>query len=121
MSKEIESHVLEMFEVSSFIGSGAYGHVWKVVYRPTGKLYALKKIFDAFQNDVDAQRTYREISILHQLDHPNIVKLQWAIRAHNPRDIYLVFEWAEADLHSLLGYLWSDLARTSSRALTSDL
>lgn len=69
MSKEIEAHVLETYETLTFLGSGAYGHVWKVRHRTTDKEYALKKIFDAFQNDVDAQRTYREVTILPQLDH----------------------------------------------------
>ena len=44
--------------------------------RKNGLVYALKKVFLAFQNDVDAQRTFREISILRGLDHPNIVKLK---------------------------------------------
>ena len=69
MSKEIESHVLDHFEPLTFMGSGAYGHVWKVRHRSSGQEYALKKIFDAFQNEVDAQRTYREVSILWQLSH----------------------------------------------------
>lgn len=30
---------------------------------------ALKKIFDAFQNATDAQRTFREIMFLYELDH----------------------------------------------------
>ena len=41
------------------MGSGAYGHVWRVLDRRTKTPYALKKIFDAFQNATDAQRTYR--------------------------------------------------------------
>lgn len=41
------------------VGSGAYGHVWKVTDRKTGNILALKKIFDAFQHSTDAQRTYR--------------------------------------------------------------
>ncbi len=41
------------------VGSGAYGHVWKVSDKINGKIYALKKIFDAFQHSTDAQRTYR--------------------------------------------------------------
>ena len=41
------------------MGSGAYGHVWKVIEKASGALLALKKIFDAFQNEVDSQRTYR--------------------------------------------------------------
>lgn len=55
---------------------------------------ALKKIFDAFQNKTDAQRTYREIFYLQQFtDHPNIVRLINIHRAINSNDIYLVFEY----------------------------
>lgn len=49
------------------VGSGSYGHVWKVVCKKTKEIFALKKIFDAFRNVKDAQRTYREISILKKL------------------------------------------------------
>ena len=103
MSKDIEEHVLRHYEPKKLMGSGAYGHVWKAVERRTKHTYALKKIFDAFQNSTDAQRTYREVSILSQLEHPHIVKLHKAIRAKNNRDLYLVFELVEADLHSLVG------------------
>ncbi len=41
------------------IGSGAYGHVYKVQDRKTKNIKALKKNFDAFNNSTDAQRTYR--------------------------------------------------------------
>ncbi len=41
------------------MGSGAYGHVWKVESKVNRKAYALKKVFGAFRNSVDAQRTYR--------------------------------------------------------------
>ena len=73
------------------VGSGAYGHVWKVEEKATKRIYALKKIFDAFQHATDAQRTYREIEILKQLDHPNIIKLFDTIRADNNKDVYLLF------------------------------
>ncbi len=58
------------------IGSGAYGHVWRVnpIDRPT-ETFALKKVFEAFQHATDAQRTFREISILKKIEHPNIIKL----------------------------------------------
>jgi mitogen-activated protein kinase 15 len=103
MSKEIEEHVLRLYEPKKLMGSGAYGHVWRAIDRQTKQSFALKKIFDAFQNSTDAQRTYRELTLLGQLDHPHIVKLHKAIRAKNNRDLYLVFELVEADLHSLVG------------------
>jgi mitogen-activated protein kinase 15 len=61
--------VLEKYEIVKKLGSGAYGHVWKVKEKKSGNILALKKIFDAFQHSTDAQRTFREISILKQLKH----------------------------------------------------
>ena len=64
---------------------------------------ALKKIFDAFANQTDAQRTFREIMFLQRLhDHANIITLLDVIKAENNRDIYLVFEYMETDLHAVI-------------------
>jgi mitogen-activated protein kinase 15 len=57
------------------LGSGAYGHVWKVSEKSTKKVFALKKIFEAFQHATDAQRTFREISILKKIKHKNVIRL----------------------------------------------
>ncbi len=84
------------------IGSGAYGHVWKVIDRQTKVVKALKKNFDAFSNSTDAQRTYREIMFLRQLKHSNIISLERTVRAKNDKDIYLVFEHMDVDLHTLI-------------------
>jgi mitogen-activated protein kinase 15 len=35
--------------------------VWKAVDKQSRQVVALKKVFDAFQNATDAQRTYREV------------------------------------------------------------
>jgi mitogen-activated protein kinase 15 len=59
MTDQVETHILNKFELIKKVGSGAYGHVWKVTDKKTGKILALKKIFDAFQHSTDAQRTYR--------------------------------------------------------------
>ena len=64
---------------------------------------ALKKIFDAFQNATDAQRTYREIIFLQQMrGHENIVELRDVLKAENEKDIYLTFEYMETDLHATI-------------------
>ena len=68
--------------------------MWKAVEKKTRQTVALKKIFDAFQNATDAQRTFREIMFLQELnDHPNIISLLNVLKADNDRDIYLVFEY----------------------------
>ena len=65
MTDQVENHILNRYELVKKVGSGAYGHVWKVKDKKSGHTLALKKIFDAFQHSTDAQRTYREIMFLH--------------------------------------------------------
>ena len=77
-----------------FFLNQAYGIVWKSVDRRTGEIVALKKIFDAFTNATDAQRTFREILFLQAFSrHSNVIKLLNVIKASNDKDIYLVFEF----------------------------
>ena len=91
MSEEVENHIIKKYSLLKKVGSGAYGHVWKVTDKKTGEILALKKIFDAFQHSTDAQRTFREIVFLHELKHPNIIKLHNIFSASNDRDLYLIF------------------------------
>ncbi len=77
--------------------------MWKAIDRKTKEIVALKKNFDAFQNATDAQRTFREIIFLQELaGHENIIRLQNVIRAENDRDIYLVFDFMDTDLHAVI-------------------
>jgi mitogen-activated protein kinase 15 len=102
MSEEIDKHVIRKYEIGPKLGKGAYGIVWKCVDKKTRQTVALKKIFDAFQNATDAQRTYREIMLLQNLSHDNIVRLLNVLKADNDNDIYLVFEYMDTDLHAVI-------------------
>ena len=102
MSDDIDKHVSRRFEVQQKLGKGAYGIVWKALEKKTKEQVALKKVFDAFQNSTDAQRTYREVVYLLQMDHENIIKLNSVIKADNDKDLYLVFEYMETDLHATI-------------------
>ncbi|OAF69740.1 Defective in aggregation protein C [Intoshia linei] len=116
MNSEIDDRITKKYDVKKRLGKGAYGIVWKAIDRYTSQVVALKKIFDAFRNKTDAQRTFREIAFLQEFsDHPNIIKLQNVVKAHNDRDIYLVFEFmgailkyqciyfiSETDLHNVI-------------------
>ncbi|GAV06879.1 hypothetical protein RvY_16793 [Ramazzottius varieornatus] len=102
-SDELERHILKRFEIQDRLGKGAYGIVWKALDRKEQRVVALKKIFDAFANGQDAQRTFREVCFLTSFSvHPNIVKLTDIIRAENLNDLYLVFEYLPTDLHALI-------------------
>ena len=103
MTEEIESLVLKRYQLLNKQGKGAYGVVFKAKDKKTNEIVALKKNFDAFQNSTDSQRTYREVMLLQELNgHENIISLLNVIKAENEKDIYLVFEYMETDLHTVI-------------------
>ncbi|XP_044487691.1 mitogen-activated protein kinase kinase 5-like [Mangifera indica] len=55
------------------VGSGCGGTVYKVVHRPTSRVFALKVIYGN-HDDAVRRQILREIEILRDVDHPNVVK-----------------------------------------------
>ncbi|XP_054782378.1 mitogen-activated protein kinase kinase 5-like [Prosopis cineraria] len=55
------------------IGSGSGGTVYKVIHRPTGRVFALKVIYGHHEDSVRRQ-IHREVQILRDVDDPNVVK-----------------------------------------------
>lgn len=100
---EIDAHISKQYDIVKRLGKGAYGIVWKAIEKKRKDTVAVKKIFDAFRNQTDAQRTFREIMFLLSFaNHENIIKLIGLHKANNDRDIYLVFEYMETDLHNVI-------------------
>lgn len=101
--ERIDKHITNRYEIIQKIGKGAYGVVWKAMDKVTHQLVALKKIFGAFRNATDSQRTFREISFLKQMEgNPRIVQLLAVYKAVNNLDLYVVFEILESDVHSVI-------------------
>lgn len=99
----IDGEVEQRYRILRHIGGGAYGVVWCAVDRHTGAQVALKKVYDAFANNQDAQRTYREVMLLERLrGNSRFVGLLNVIRAANDIDLYLVFELVETDLTAVI-------------------
>ena len=95
--------MLEKYSTVSKIGKGAYGIVWKGIDKQSKIKVAIKKVFDAYQNPTDAQRTFREIFILTELGkHRNIIEIKNLRKAENGLDVYIIFELMEADLHTVI-------------------
>lgn len=101
MEDRPDRSITELYTIDERLGKGAYGIVWKASDKETGEIVAVKKIFDAFRNETDAQRTFREIQYLQKfVAHPNIVSLLNVVKADNDKDIYLVFDHMDTDLYN---------------------
>jgi len=101
--EDIDPSILKKYEIGQKLGKGAYGVVWKATNKKTKQVVALKKVFDAFQNATDAQRTFREIQFLNEFSETeNIISMVNVHKADNDKDIYLTFEYMETDLHAVI-------------------
>lgn len=88
---------------SNPIGSGAYGSVYKGTNRITGEIVALKRTKIENFTDGIPSTTLREISILSELSHPNIVALKDVVTTET--HIWFVQEYCNMDLSKLLSSL----------------
>ena len=72
----------------------------------TGKRIAIKKCANLFVDPMDARKIAREIRIMSQLDHPNIVKCMDVLppRSVDFDDVYMVGELMDVDLHRAIYY-----------------
>ncbi|XP_051967661.1 cyclin-dependent kinase 2 isoform X2 [Xyrauchen texanus] len=87
---------MESFQKVEKIGEGTYGVVYKAKNKITGETVALKKIRLDTETEGVPSTAIREISLLKELNHPNIVKLRDVI--HTENKLYLVFEFLHQDL-----------------------
>lgn len=103
------------------IGSGAYGVVCAALDKKTKEKVAIKKIPNAMEMSVIAKRTYREIKILRHFKHENIIGIKDILLskeertskdadgaetkttlANSLKDIYVVLDFMESDLHHII-------------------
>lgn len=70
--------------------------VYRGINEKTKQTIALKKIKLETQSEGVPSTTIREISVLREIDHPNVVQLKDVIMC--PSKMYLVFEYLEMDL-----------------------
>ncbi|KAJ9135785.1 hypothetical protein P3X46_032924 [Hevea brasiliensis] len=93
------------YEIQEVIGKGSYGVVASAIDTHTGEKVAIKKMNNIFEHVSDATRILREIKLLRLLRHPDIVEIKHIMLPPSPRefkDIYVVFELMESDLHQVI-------------------
>ena len=87
---------VERYQKLEKVGEGTYGVVYKARDSATGELVALKKIRLESDDEGVPSTAIREISLLKELKHPNIVNLQDIV--HSNEKLYLIFEYLNHDL-----------------------
>jgi|EP01046_Picozoa_sp_COSAG06_P030044 serine/threonine protein kinase len=65
---------MEAYQKLEKVGEGTYGVVYKAKNRETGDIVALKKIRLEREDEGVPSTAIREISLLKELQHPNIVR-----------------------------------------------
>ncbi|KAK2971841.1 hypothetical protein RJ640_014975, partial [Escallonia rubra] len=93
------------YQIQEVVGKGSYGIVGSAVDTHTGERVAIKKINDVFEHVSDATRILREIKLLRLLRHPDVVEIKHIMLPPSRRefkDIYVVFELMESDLHQVI-------------------
>ncbi|CAN6561183.1 unnamed protein product [Malus baccata var. baccata] len=93
------------YKILEVIGKGSYGVVCAAIDTHTGEKVAIKKIHDIFEHISDAFRILREVKLLRLLRHPDIVEIKRIMLPPSKKefkDIYVVFELMESDLHQVI-------------------
>ncbi|CAI8003526.1 Cyclin-dependent kinase 8 [Geodia barretti] len=93
----------ELFDFEGMkIGRGTYGHVYRAKRRAGDdpKEYALKLI----EGTGISMSACREIALLRELKHPNVITLQKVYLSHSDRKVWLLFDYAEHDLWHIIKF-----------------
>uniref|UniRef100_A0A4W6DTH4 Cell division control protein 2 homolog n=1 Tax=Lates calcarifer TaxID=8187 RepID=A0A4W6DTH4_LATCA len=78
------------------IGEGTYGVVYKGRHKATGQVVAMKKIRLESEEEGVPSTAVREVSLLQELKHPNVVRLLDVLMQESR--LYLIFEFLSMDL-----------------------
>lgn len=90
---------MDKYQKIEKVGEGTYGVVYKCK-DANGEIYALKKIRLQAEEEGIPSTAIREISLLKELQHKNIVRLLDVI--HTEKKLTLVFEFLDQDLKKLI-------------------
>jgi cyclin-dependent kinase 8/11 len=106
----------DVYELEYCVGQGTFGMVYKARERKNKENCVAIKMFR--HNTKEAEgisfTAVREISLLRELNHENIVKLQEVFIETQNKCLYLVFDYAEYDLLEILKTHKSLAHRSSS-------
>jgi serine/threonine protein kinase len=94
-----DGDVTDKYNVGAALGEGTYGHVFSATDPRTGKRLAIKRLKESSEGI--SPTAIREMALLRELHHENVVKLDDILLDFQERMIYLIFEFVEYDMDAL--------------------
>ncbi|XP_053674406.1 cyclin-dependent kinase 10 [Anopheles nili] len=111
------------FEKCNRVGEGTYGIVFRARDSASNEIVALKKVRidqDIFKDGFPISGL-REIQILKNCNHENVVRLKEVVVGNSLESIFLVMEFCEQDLASLLDNMDSPFSESQVKCLIIQL
>ncbi|GAB4835519.1 Cyclin-dependent kinase E-1 [Ancistrocladus abbreviatus] len=97
---------LQQYDLIGKIGEGTYGLVFLARIKSPGsnrgKSIAIKKFKQSKDGDGVSPTAIREIMLLREISHDNVVKLVNVHINHADMSLYLAFDYAEHDLYEII-------------------
>eukprot|EP01083_Nonionella_stella_P176715 619028_1 len=90
------------YERLNTIDEGTYGVVHRARCRITGEVVALKKVKLLKSADGFPITSIREISLLLQLKHPNIIDVREVVVSKDMSGVYMVMDYMEHDMKGIM-------------------
>ncbi|GJV10920.1 cyclin-dependent kinase E-1 [Tanacetum coccineum] len=94
---------LQQYDLIGKIGEGTYGLVFLAKIKSNrSKSIAIKKFKQSKDGDGVSPTAIREIMLLREINHDNVVKLVNVHINHMDMSLYLAFDYAEHDLYEII-------------------
>lgn len=112
---------VECYERLNFIDEGTYGRVFRARDRETGRVYALKQVKLAGEREGFPVTALREVSVLLALRHENVVHVREVVVGSTMDKIYMVMEYAEHDVRSVLERMKHPYSQSEVKSLVQQI
>lgn len=112
---------IQQYETLEQVGEGTYGVVYRARDMRSNRIVALKKVRMEKEKDGIPITCLREVKILKEVDHPNIVRLLGVTVGRQLDAMYLAFEYVEHDLAGLIDNMKKPFTEAEVKCLMMQL
>ena len=89
----IPSNPEDLFTITTYIGKGAFGSVYKAIHKESKKEYAIKIISNTFTQSINYHNIQQEISLMKLCESPYIIKYYGSYYSRKSNSLWLILEY----------------------------